>query len=94
MLKLETPLSCFNRPAQRALRISICFFSPARSALGVDLDARAKASAAMIWVNNLGQQVDFALYLFALYHVPSFQEVRSTERQRPYAPFVLRRCSQ
>jgi hypothetical protein len=90
VLKLETPLSCFNRLAQRALRISICFCSPARSALGVDLDAKAKASAAMIWVNWW----IFALYLLALYHVPSFQEVRSTELRRPYAPFVPRRCSQ
>jgi hypothetical protein len=43
--------------------------------------------------DDLGQLVDFAIHLFALYHVPSFQEVRSTERQRPYAPFVPRRCS-
>jgi hypothetical protein len=42
----------------------------------------------------LGQLVDFALQIFALYHMPSFQEVCSSGLRRPYAPFDLRRCSQ
>jgi len=44
VLNLETPLNCFHRPAQRALRIYICFCTPARSALGVDLETKRKHS--------------------------------------------------
>ena len=75
--RLETSLSCFNRPAHRAVRISICLRGPARSAMGVDLEAKAKASAAMIWVNWWISRSSFSR------SIPSFWEVRSGGVRRP-----------